>query len=217
MGGGATPAARESAVALPARQEYRLAFDLAGARLAACRGADAALLVVASAPMLLVEALLRASSGVHVVPDAPAVLARETTDVYEGVLWASPAPSTWRSRLGEIEAALGEGGVLMLLVGGGLTSILAPLRVGRSVGEPGWRAGALRRALPRRGYRLDGRLGIGGPATVAYAALSRLALLRGRIDLADRWEAGYRSTLSGPRPARLALVELLLYGKRDGQ
>jgi len=223
-----------SAVVTAARQEYRLAFDLAGARLARDRDDRRTLLIVASAPVLLREALLRADGKVSVIPDAPAVAAAEGfltrnpvapycleneradaagSVAHWGVLWASPQPSTWRARLDAVDDGLAGEGVLALLVGGALASALTPFRASWGAGEPRWPAGTLRQALARRGYRLEERSGAGGLASIVWGALGHLALRAGRADLADRCEAGYRRTLESPRTAGLAWTELLVYRK----
>ena len=221
------------------RLEYRLAFDLAFARLAEERRVEHPILLVASASVFVQETLARAAAPVTVLaesarmadigrsPAGPDALWPQTrvevlgpdsdppsaTGGYKGAIWASPQPLTWRRCLGALDGALTDGALLALLVAGTGAPLLASLRTGWAPGEPAWTAAKLQRKLEHLGYRTKRVYYLGGPRGVVWAAMSRVAGVIGRPDLADRYEAGYRLALADVGSRLLAQFRLVVVAK----
>jgi hypothetical protein len=222
----------------PARLEYRLAFDLAAAALARAGDGDRPIILVASAPIFVRESLARASGRVAVLADSAAVaeaarrlansvtfLGRSAVELlgaeidgaqatgrFGGCLWASPRPETWLRRLRALDAGLADRAPLAILIPGNGARLSAFSRTAWMPGEPVW-TDALRRQLTRLGYRTGRAYSFGGPASLVWAAISRLASVARRPDLADRCEAAYRSALAGPGHHPLARSTLLIAHK----
>jgi hypothetical protein len=221
------------------RLEYRLAFDTAIAQLAGARAAGEQVLVVASSAGFVDEALLRVDPPLIVATEWPSLaetarrrawtLGRPKAPSAEvmlghdlkalpagscrGAIWASPQLASWRTIGRTLARALADGGLLTILTAGQLGSLLSPVRSARSVGEPIWLGGEIDRELAELRFRPERACGLGGPASLRWALLSRVARKLGRPDLVDRAEAAYRHSLVRSWSPGLATFGLLTFVK----
>jgi hypothetical protein len=219
---------------LAAPLEYRLALDLAFAASRRAVDSSSPLLLVTSAPLVVQEVCMRAEGPVTIVADTPAALARArrlactpniqrpaalrvatpgdlatwTAERHAAVIWASPRRATWRQLVARVDAATMPGATLATLVAGPLMRPLARLQIDRPLGGPEWSADALARDLVRRGFQVEMRFPLGGIKSILWTVASRLAAIRGRHDLVDRAEAGYRAAIGDACPTSFARLEL---------
>jgi hypothetical protein len=126
--------------------------------------------------------------------------------VFGGVLWASPQPGTWPSRLAAVGRLLGPGGQVCVLTGTGVDGLTGLLRARRVPGEPAPLDQRLRRGLAAAGWRVTRSRGLGGLASVGWAIAGRLAALTRRPDLADRAERAHHLAVEGGAGASYTLL-----------
>jgi hypothetical protein len=218
--------------------EYRLAFDLAWSYLAGDRRRPTPMLLVLSAPVFFDEAMARLDGRACVVTGSPAVTIRAMQMARQGLLkeevtvrrvlgsdlremtkngfgsavWACPPARTWTRQLETLDALLADSAVLVML-------LHARSSPGLSRGDR-WltasRGGALPAPLATLGYRLVQQYPIGGPPSVLWAGLRRVASHLGRADLADSCEAGYRLGLATPVRPDLARLTVAICRKEGG-
>jgi hypothetical protein len=217
--------------------EYRLAFDLAWSYLAEDRRRRAPMLLVLSAPAFLDEAMARLDGRACVVAGSPSVtvgamhiarkgLLREEvtvrralgTDLREmtksgfgSAVWACPPARTWQRQLETLDAVLADRALLVMLL-----HTRGSLGLGRiEHRSPAAARGVTPPSLATLGYRLVQEYSIGGPPSVLWAGLGRVASSLGRADLADSCEAGYRLGLATPVRPGLARLTVAICRKGD--
>jgi len=202
--------------------EYRLAFDMASAAIARTMDTREPVLLVASAPVFVSEALTRAMGSVAVFCDSTDVtamawalpvsgdlpngaqveivglqeLASRSRGRFPAAIWASPQRETWWHRLRMLEDVLSDDALLVVLTASTGGRLLSRWRREWSPGEPEWTGNELYGMLTCLGYRQEYAIDLAGPRGILSTGLGRLADMVARPDLTDRLEASRRLTLA---------------------
>ena len=187
----------------------QIALDLACSCLYSSGSSTEPVLILPSSPAIaagvsqrLGDAKLASESGKE--PDGRLRL-------YHRALWAIPRSSTWRDNFRMIDGVLSADGVLSIVLSG-TGGWLGPYSGGML---QSWSiARGLRAAFETLGYRRERAFTLGGVEAVRWAVSARLARLRGRPELVDRAESGYRAALTTPDQL---LPFLLVWQVRKGQ
>jgi hypothetical protein len=219
LGEGATNGSRLDFASLP----ELLAIDLAFASVSIPGVELSRLLLIASSPTAISEALFRVSTPVSLVVESEEAavsiqslraasllgvdaemdifvagddLGAMPKRAHENAIWIAPERHTWRSRVRGIDAALSDRARLAIIGSGPLARLALASRP-NSLKLCG-NAANPRHVGQAFGYRTETTFAILGMRSALYGTMRLAADRIGRHDVADRLEAAYRLALIEP-------------------